>query len=137
MRYRAIVLLGLAVVTAALPASAQSRLEANVPFEFQVGKKTMPAGMYDVETDLVSGIVSLRGRSNRRTAMTTSFAAGGGERTARESKLVFNRYGDSYFLSQIWRSSSTTGRQLPVSRFETDIAEAIPRGPVNVMVAVK
>jgi hypothetical protein len=37
-------------------------------------------------------------------------------------KLVFNRYGDQYFLSKIWTRSSLTGRGLTKSRLEREVA---------------
>ena len=39
-----------------------------------------------------------------------------------ESKLIFNRYGNKYFLSQIWTAGSKSGRELPKSQRETELA---------------
>ena len=39
-----------------------------------------------------------------------------------ESKLVFNRYGDSYFLAQVWSEGNTQGRQLVKTAREKEIA---------------
>ncbi len=35
--------------------------------------------------------------------------------------LVFRRYGDQYFLFQVWPAASTTGRTLSESRGEREI----------------
>ncbi|PYX30591.1 MAG: hypothetical protein DMG80_11925 [Acidobacteria bacterium] len=35
-----------------------------------------------------------------------------------ESNLVFRRYGDQYFLGEVWISGRSTGRELPSSRKE-------------------
>ncbi len=40
-----------------------------------------------------------------------------------ESKLVFNRYGDRYFLSQVWTEGNSQGRQLLMSDREKEIAQ--------------
>jgi hypothetical protein len=40
-----------------------------------------------------------------------------------DSKLVFHRYGDTYFLSAVWVTSNTTGRELARSRAERELAD--------------
>src|SRR5260370_5328161 len=42
--------------------------------------------------------------------------------TSDGSKLVFHRYGDTYFLSAVWVTGNPTGRQLFPSRSERDLA---------------
>jgi hypothetical protein len=42
--------------------------------------------------------------------------------TSEKSKLVFHRYGNRYFLKQIWMAGDNAGQQLPKSRLETEIA---------------
>ncbi len=48
------------------------------------------------------------------------------------TKLVFYRYGDRYFLRQIWVAGRTWGRQLPESRPEQRVATG--RSPDRVAV---
>jgi hypothetical protein len=43
-----------------------------------------------------------------------------------KTKLVFHRYGDRYFLAQVWTAGSDQGRELPKSRRETEIALDYP-----------
>ena len=40
-----------------------------------------------------------------------------------ESKLIFNRYGDRYFLSQVWTAGNSSGRQLLKSDREKEMAQ--------------
>ena len=42
--------------------------------------------------------------------------------TSEQSKLVFHRYGDRYFLAQIWMAGSNSGQELPKSPRETEAA---------------
>jgi frataxin-like iron-binding protein CyaY len=42
-----------------------------------------------------------------------------------ESKLVFNKYGDQYFLEQIWLSGQQEGTQVPESRSERTIRQQL------------
>ena len=37
-----------------------------------------------------------------------------------KATLLFHRYGDQYFLSQVWPAGGSTGRLLPKSRAERD-----------------
>lgn len=42
------------------------------------------------------------------------------------SKLVFHRYGDRSFLSQIWTAGYSSGAELPQSRREAEVAMDFP-----------
>jgi hypothetical protein len=44
-----------------------------------------------------------------------------------EGKLVFSRYGDRYFLSQVFSAGSGVGRQIPKSKLERELASSQPR----------
>lgn len=106
------------------PAKAQSLaygLRANIPFDFKVGDKTFSAGQYTVnralQDDSVIKVSSLEGKANTFRA-TTAVST----RNARDKgTLVFHRYGDQYYLAQVWPAGASTGRSLPMSRSERDI----------------
>jgi hypothetical protein len=49
--------------------------------------------------------------------------------TTQKPKLVFHRYGDQYFLYQVWPAGATTGRQLPKSRGEREVEEHLGANP--------
>jgi hypothetical protein len=54
-----------------------------------------------------------------------------------ESKLVFNRYGDHYFLSQIWEAGDNAGRELMKSREERQLERELAKtsnGPEKVAI---
>src|SRR6185503_5234129 len=72
-------------------------LKADIPFKFTVGDTQLPSGEYFVKK-LHSGVIQVQGKSSA-FVMTTG---GDGGNTSGGSKLVFNRYGDQYFLSRIW-----------------------------------
>jgi len=119
---------GLLVATIAVmvnqTAHAQSLaygLRVNIPFDFKVGDKTFPAGRYTVnrsqQDDSVIKISSWEGKANtlRPTTAVTI------KKTRNRDTLVFNRYGDLYYLAQVWPAGAATGRELPVSRSERDV----------------
>jgi len=42
-------------------------------------------------------------------------------KASQQTKLVFTRYGDQYFLSEIWMAGTTVGQKLPKSRREREL----------------
>jgi hypothetical protein len=96
---------------------------ASIPFDFNVGNKSFPPGEYRVERlNPQSDAVALAFKSTDGkmsvTILTRGVQAHGMEGGAR---LVFNRYGDRYFLSQVWRPSDSTGMELPESHAERHV----------------
>ena len=41
-----------------------------------------------------------------------------------QGKVIFHRYGNKYFLSQIWPAGDTIGLECPKSRVEKDVVLA-------------
>jgi hypothetical protein len=97
-----------------------------IPFNFSVGSKTFPAGTYDVGTihNLDTKILLLQLRDGNASMMVNSNAAENLE-PADKTKLVFNQYGNRYFLSQIWVVGETRGHQLPKSSREKELARDV------------
>jgi len=116
-----VVVLSMAIVAVSARAQAGSPLLANVPFQFVVGDQTLPAGEYRIER-MLSGnpkvllIRSTDGRAHRTVTMEVL------ANDWQESKLIFNRYGNHYFLSQIWTQGDNSGRELFKSQRETELA---------------
>jgi len=46
-------------------------------------------------------------------------------RAQTKALLVFHRYGDQYFLVQVWAAGATTGRQFPQSKSERDVQKQL------------
>ena len=105
-------------------ASAQSPWPPYIPFAFRMGNQTMPAGMYRI--DLVSNhVVKLRGPDHAvgSVAMhsaTKSFASDTGI-------IVFDRYGQNYFLRQIWTAGNKDGLESWQTRVEKNTLQANDR----------
>lgn len=93
-----------------------SVMEVNVPFAFHNGSQHMPAGIYRVELES-NHVVLLRGKTRSGFVMTNPEIAKTASSTA---MVVFNRYGDQYYLSEIWQRGSETGRRCVKSRQEKE-----------------
>ncbi len=100
-------------------AHAQS-LKAEIPFEFVVGDKRMPVGEYTVKP-FTPQAVMIQSKDCNSSAIVLSSAVQA-KKFQESGKLVFNRYGDQYFLSQIWTPGTFNGRLVPKSRLEREIA---------------
>src|SRR5689334_1120072 len=100
-----------ALATAAVSAQSTRRVVANVPFSFFVGDKEMPAGTYGVQpTSSGSGILRITGTQNSESIVRLSSSLQ--RSNTGKGKLVFHRYEDTYFLSEIWATGESQGRQL-------------------------
>jgi len=108
---------------AVVSAQAQSakKVSAAVPFEFIVGDKTLSAGEYTLKstTSPENGLIIQRA-SGKSAAMRLTFPIEPGS-NERNAKLVFHRYGQRYFLTEVWTGSGNVGRHLLKSRQEKAI----------------
>jgi hypothetical protein len=90
------------LVAAAGPASAQTsgvRLQGDVPFAFVSGGRTLQAGPYSIEVRQV--IVRILD-ANRHQVQSVLSNTNECNRKDEQPRLVFHRYGETYFLWQIW-----------------------------------
>jgi hypothetical protein len=124
MKKRMFALLGLGLVLATVSAYAQTiRVKANVPFNFIVDRATLPAGEYTIQTmDTQGRVLSIRDSDQRPRSMVISNRCESLEASA-QTKLVFHRYGDRYFLVQIWVEGNNSGHELPKSSREAEVAK--------------
>jgi hypothetical protein len=134
-----IVLVGSMAVAAQAQTSGYTKLIANIPFQFNVGNKTLPAGEYTVaQVNPASdhAVLQLRSKDGRAGARVQMGSVIG---KAKESaKLIFNRYGNQYFFAQAWVDGDNTGLQAPKSRAERNTdRELAGMKPTSEAVALK
>ena len=110
-------------------ASAQSANEqtANIPFAFNVGDKTFPAGEYTVrrvnpQSDRTALAIRSADASASKIVLTTPVQS---SKVRESAKLVFNRYGDQYYLSQVLSPAENGGLEIPQSRAERRLAKGL------------
>jgi len=115
-------IIGLAAV-AILHGQATS-FKARIPFAFVAAGQLLDAGEYSFESDVVPGLLVLKAEHGRETVVVKGLPISPSASTER-SKLVFNRYGDQYFLTEVWPPGSESGRQVPPCNQERDLARQI------------
>jgi len=109
-------------MAAAQVVQAQEALVVNIPFEFVAGKLTLPAGEYRVEKLEKNSVVVLTHCTQPGASAVVMTIAAQANEPQSDSKLVFNRYGNLYFLSQYWMAGSSRGRLLLKSAREEEIS---------------
>jgi hypothetical protein len=106
----------------AVAAQAQNngrRLVATIPFQFNVGDKTLPAGEYTVtQTNPASdrAVLQVRSIDGRSSALIQMNNAIG--KASERSRLVFNRYGNQQYFAAAWIEGDANGLQASKSRNE-------------------
>ncbi|HEX8071285.1 MAG TPA: hypothetical protein VF546_15120 [Pyrinomonadaceae bacterium] len=106
-------------MTVAAQAQAGYRINVHVPFDFVVGKKTLPAGDYTVK-QIGSGNSLLVQSADGRTAQIIGTNQTTAARESETARLDFRRYGDKYFLATVWTPGRSEGREVqstPLERF--------------------
>jgi hypothetical protein len=132
----------LASLVAASHASAQNHIvKADIPFDFTAGGKLLPSGTYLITSDTDSpNVIQIQSPQQKVAVFSMAYAAyaAPGD-VSKPGKLVFNKYGDQYFLSKILSSSAPMNVQLPTSKLEkrTRSQEAQLRSNDQTFVALK
>ena len=99
-------------------------VRATIPFDFSVRGKTLPAGNYEIRriSDEPDGLmIAGLNHNNRGKRVMFETEALQARKIPSKGMLVFNRYGDSYFLSEIFVSGDQEGRELHASRQERNL----------------
>ena len=125
--------LALLVTTAA---SAQTiKVNANVPFDFIVNGATMPAGEYSVESlDSYGKVLVIGNLTSGAKSLVVATSCSALE-SADQTKLIFRRYGNSYFLRQIWVAGNDAGHEIPPTARERELAKDLSMKEVALMAA--
>lgn len=116
----AIALLIVASFVSTGSASAQEhRVQATIPFTFAVGNRTLPAGTYTIGSEANSPTV-LQIRSWKNKVNMLTMGQPNQENSSQQNELVFHKYGDRYFLSEIRTQGDAMNVHLPTSKAEKE-----------------
>jgi hypothetical protein len=118
----------LAVAALALPSGsavlyAQHQIKGipvDIPFAFEVGSTHFAPGTYFL-SDPQQYILSVRGPSGTALAVNWPEAS---LSPVTEGKVIFYRYGDRYFLREVWVKGQTDHLRFPESKAERRVRKA-------------
>jgi hypothetical protein len=114
------------VASLAIPTIVRAQstlLSVTVPFDFYFADQKFEAGDYTIGR---MGEVIRVSNQTGRTAVSLSNAAFVRPQDVQKARVVFNRYGITYFLSQVQWSDYGSARELPPSSVELRIAKNLP-----------
>jgi hypothetical protein len=114
-----IVLVGSMAVAANSQTSGRTQLIANIPFQFSVGNKTLPAGEYtvlSVNADSSNVVLKIQSQDGKTSAMLQMGSVEG--KAEDRAKLVFHRYGNRYYFAQAWTGEGGSRLEAQKSRAE-------------------
>ena len=119
-------------------AFAQSKCRASVPFAFTVEQNSMEPGQYSIA--VTDRVMQLR---NDSTNATVAIIAHHEEtQKPQNTRLVFHKYGDRYFLAEVWTTAGPAGAsgiEIPATKAElaTRAAYQDASGPQEVVIAMR
>src|SRR5258706_3087026 len=112
---------GLIFAASILPARTQAQIignaAADVPFQFHVGNTTLPAGKYVIHqlegSDLTMMEIST---ADGKHSALFSVESAEAKTTPEKTELIFNKYRDQYFLSELFDEGNVDWNQCCESR---------------------
>jgi hypothetical protein len=114
----AIALFVVATFTAAGSASAQdNQVKATVPFNFTVGDQHLPSGTYMIGSGITSpNLLAIRNWDKKVNILSLVMPNDGNR--GRDNTLVFHKYGNQYFLSEIRSEGASIDVRFPTTKAE-------------------
>jgi hypothetical protein len=114
-----LVAVGLAV-TAPAQSVAIKVIKVNIPFEFNFGEKTLPAGNYSLAQTMQHFLVL---RNSRGRAVAQAFTVGIDSPTpAGATNVMFYSSGGRHILTEVWRQQDSSGERLYQAKQRTNLA---------------
>jgi hypothetical protein len=138
MKSRTVHVAFLVVLVLSLPGLVQAQMaikeplaRVDIPFAFSVGDMHLPAGQYHISHpgDPYFVLIEKDNGGARALVYVHPSAVNASEST----KLVFNKYGNHYFLSQLWTEPDQEVHQCFKSRMEKELMAQAKPEPVVVV----
>jgi hypothetical protein len=109
-------------------------LEVNVPFQFHAGNAKLPPGKYVIHKldDSYLTVMEISSADGSPSALFEVQAAEANSAPAK-SESIFNKYGDRYFLAKLFDEGNPSGSQLPESRYEKTVSQAVDEAQTHVL----
>jgi hypothetical protein len=119
------------------PTKAQAQiideLEVNIPFQFHAGSAKLPAGQYIVQVLADSDLTVMEIKSaNDSTSALMQVRETQTNGTPAKSELIFNKYGNSYFLEKAFEEGSPNGSRVTDLSYEKRVGQATADGEEHI-----
>ena len=88
---------------------SQRLMKVNIPFAFGVEDRSLPAGEYLVFTVTPERSIRFISTDGKHSAIVNTLP-NYASLPSEDSRLVFHRYGNEYFLAQVWTAGQNVAR---------------------------
>ena len=121
---RLLMTIGLSAVlgSSLMLAQPQPAGTADIPFAFHVRDSVLPAGSYTVQQISSAGVIKIRNEDTGESMLTLAPPNRSGK--TEQPKLVFNKYGDRYFLSELWFAGVGAVDCVSKGKLEREVSKA-------------
>jgi hypothetical protein len=110
-------------------------LEGNIPFQFQAGDAVLPPGNYSIRMVENSGLTFMQITSTENRSSAFFRVSETDLKSApTKNELIFNKYGDHYFLAQLFEEGDPSGSEVSESNYEKTVSKADAESQVHVAI---
>jgi len=123
----------LAIYPSRAHAQITDTLEVNIPFQFHAGNTKLPPGNYSIHmlenSDLkFMEITSADGSTSALFEVHETDSSS----TPAKGELIFNKYGNRYFLSKLFDEGNPSGNEVVESAYEKRTSQAAAEAQIHV-----
>jgi hypothetical protein len=130
--------MSVALLMSAAAQAQTTHMTITVPFGFTAGNVQLPAGEYDVKAVGAWGGATLSVHNVGSNAGTLILSTSCRSQTpTADAKLVFHRYGQQYFLAEVWNRHSSSGNQIKISLRQTELEKSQSKEDVVLIASEK
>jgi hypothetical protein len=127
-------ILAMTIYPAKAHAQIIGNLEVTIPFQFHAGNAKLPAGKYIIHmldnSDLtVMEITSADGSTSALFEVQDAEA----NSTPAKSELIFNKYGNRYFLAKVFDEGDANGSEVSKSTYEKKIKQETTEAQAHIL----
>jgi hypothetical protein len=133
---RTLITICLLFTAATLFAQIESRplMKVNIPFSFTVDNQTLPAGVYFVLSVTPERSIRLTSADSKHSTIVNDLPNYTSAPSA-DSRLVFHKYGNEYFLAQVWTKGESVARNPYISPRAMELAQSGSRSDTEIVLA--
>jgi|GEM_PF-336470 len=118
---------------AKVQAQINGNIEVSIPFQFHAGNAKLPPGNYLIHM-LDNSDLTIMEISSTDGSVSALFNVGYAEASSTPAKteLIFNKYGNRYFLTKLFDEGDPNGSELAKSSYEKKLSEATMEAQTHV-----
>jgi hypothetical protein len=123
----------LAIYPGRAHAQITDTLEANIPFQFHAGNTKLPPGNYSIHI-LENSDLKFMEITSADGSTSALFEIHGTDSSSTPAKgeLIFNKYGNRYFLSKLFDEGNPSGNEVVESAYEKRVSQAAAEAQIHV-----